>query len=192
MSPYLQSTVDLYDPNAPWPNSSGVSDQQGAFYSSPSGSSFNLNDSNDPIPLGSSGSLSKSSSSGLSTSSLDLRGSLRATSDPIYIASTEQGKQYLYVLLASFPHKNPPRFPNIHIYRHVNRIGSLYSYHSGSDITLTSMSDASLSRFRTRIRENVHTHVSWMPSISLHATSPETNRSAIMRQVCFLAQDKGW
>jgi hypothetical protein len=103
MSPYLQSTVDLYDPNAPWPNSAGVSDQQqGTLYSSPSGSSYNLNDSTDPLSLSSSGTLSKSSS-GLSASSLDLRGSLRAQADPIFITSTDQGRRYLYVFLHNYP-----------------------------------------------------------------------------------------
>ena len=29
MSPYLQSTIDLYDPNAPWPNSSSSSNGGG-------------------------------------------------------------------------------------------------------------------------------------------------------------------
>lgn len=121
MSPYLQSTVDLYDPNAPWPNSSGVSDQQGALYSSPAGSTFNLNDSTDPLSLSSNGSLSKSSS-GLSSSSLDFRGSLRATSDPIYITSTEQGRRYLYVLLYSHCGRFPwDLCPNLHISRSVNR-----------------------------------------------------------------------
>jgi len=88
-SPYLQSTVDLYDPNAAWPNSAGLSDQQqDTLHSSPS--AFTLNDSADPS-LSSSGTLSKSNSS------LDFRGSLRAIPDPNCITATEEGRRYLYV-----------------------------------------------------------------------------------------------
>lgn len=107
MSPFLQSTIDLYDPNAPWPNSStgvGGSLEQpsqnrsnsNTLYSSPSASSFNLNDSVDPLALSTS-SVALSKSSAL-TSNLDFRGSLRSMTDPNCITATEQGRRYLYVL----------------------------------------------------------------------------------------------
>lgn len=111
MSPYLQSTVDLYDPNAPWPNSSAPSgleqpNQNRNVYPSPSASSFNLNESADPLALSSSVSLSRSTSTSLSGttlsgtplgSNLDFRGSLRAMADPNCITATEAGRRYLYV-----------------------------------------------------------------------------------------------
>lgn len=129
MSPYLQSTVDLYDPNAPWPNSSSSSsggptltgsgssgggllggDQSllshpslnrnsSSLYSSPSASSFNLNESAaDPLSLTlSSGGTALTKSSSVS-SNLDFRGSLRSMSDPNCITATEQGRRYLYVV----------------------------------------------------------------------------------------------
>lgn len=118
MSPYLQSTVDLYDPNAPWPNSAALSSsdqlqsqqqlphpqstsgsKSNTLYSSPAGSSFNLADSSDPLSLSStvSGSLSKSSGNSLTSSTLDFRGSLRQVADPNCITATEQGRRYLYV-----------------------------------------------------------------------------------------------
>lgn len=188
MSPYLQSTIDLYDPNAPWPNSSSLGgggigsgglDQSSSnqnrsssngnsntLYSSPSASSFNLNESSvDPLALTSSA-LSKSNSL---SSNLDFRGSLRAMTDPNCITATEQGRRYLYVLF----HFVSIRRPNLVIRRKLTErslfliITSIicttttacsYSFHSGSAITLTSTLTASSHPYRTRTRGNVLIH----------------------------------
>ncbi|KAF8311565.1 hypothetical protein DL93DRAFT_2208478 [Clavulina sp. PMI_390] len=114
MSPFLQSTIDLYDANGAWPaaNSSSTDLSTGlpgpaqmdpsssaSLFSSPSHSSYNLAQVDTADGSSQSGATSSGPSatiaSSTTSSNLNFQTSLRSMQDPNCITATEQGRRYL-------------------------------------------------------------------------------------------------